>query len=128
MSTTDTIRTTPLTDRADRRDERVRLIEESLLVLRGDWPAIGIGLCESVNRAAGPWFSTPGELDLAIEETSAEALRLVRELYGPEVVGEVERLAAVGAEAAPEPRTSPPSLRDRLHLPRHDRRLRPHAG
>ena len=91
--------TTPLTGRADRHDERVRLIEESILLIRGDWPAVATGLCESVNRAAGLLFPTTRELDEAIETTSQESLRLVEQLYGCDAAAEVQRLAAPGASA-----------------------------
>ncbi|MBS1678172.1 MAG: hypothetical protein JST08_12390 [Actinobacteria bacterium] len=126
MPTADTIRTTPLTGRVDRRDERVRLIEESVLLIRGDWPAVAIGLCEQVNRSAGLIVRTPRDLDQAIERTCAEALRLVQDLYGREAVREVERLAAAGAAPTPEP--APAVRHRRLHLPRPHRGIRAHAG
>ncbi len=126
MTATDTTRMTPLTGRADRRDERVRLIEESVLLIRGDWPAIALGLCERVNRAVGVIVSTPRELDEAIRDTCSESLRLVRELYGRDAVLEVERLAARDGGAAPSP--ARPTFRRRLHLPRPHRRIRAHAS
>lgn len=126
MPATDTIRTTPLTSRADRRDERVRLIEESVLLIRGDWPAIAIGLCERVNRAVGLLISTPRELDEAIGETCEESLRLVEQLYGHDAVLEVRRLAAHGGEPTPDPAGT--AVRRRLHLPWPHRRIRVHAG
>lgn len=96
MAISDTIRTTPITTKADRRDQRVRLIEESVLLVRGDWPAVATGLCESVNRAAGLVFPKPRALDEAIRQTCRESLRLVEHLYGVEAAVEVQRLAAVG--------------------------------
>jgi hypothetical protein len=126
MPATDTIRMTPLSSRADRRDERVRLIEESVLLLRGDWPGIGIGLCERVNRAVGLLISTPRELDEAIRETCEESLGLVQHLYGPDAVLEVKRLAARSEE--PALGAARTSRRRRLHLPRPHRRIRAHAG
>lgn len=56
METSDIAPSTPITSRADRTDERVRLIEEAVLLIRGEWPAVASGLCESVNRAAGLIF------------------------------------------------------------------------
>ncbi len=125
MAATDTTRMTPLSGRADRRDERVRLIEESVLLIRGDWPAIALGLCERVNRAVGLIVSTPRELDEAIRDTCAESLQLVRELYGRDAALEVERLAGLNEIAPAPPR---PARRHRLHLPRPHRRIRAHAG
>jgi hypothetical protein len=122
MPATDTIRMTPLSSRADRRDERVRLIEESVLLIRGDWPAIAIGLCERVNRSVGLIVSTPRELDEAIRETCAESMRLVEGLYGRDALLGVKRLAASGGEPAPDPEGA--TLRHRLHLPRPHRRIR----
>lgn len=117
MTVTEAIRTTPLTNRADRSDERVRLIEESVLMLRGDWPAVGAGLCERVNREVGLIVSTPREAEQAIAETCEEALGLVGSLYGPQAVEEVKRLAAVD----PHPRREHRDRRSRrrfgaLHL------------
>ena len=118
--------TTPLTSRADRHDERVRLIEESILLIRGDWPAVATGLCESVNRAAGLLFPTTKELDEAIETTSQESLRLIEQLYGCNAAAEVQRLAAANSDPAPRPIAT--RRQRRLHLPGHQRRVRVHAG
>lgn len=85
MATQQIAPSTPLTRKADRGDERVRLIEESVLLIRGEWPAVAAGLCDSVNRAAGFVFTPAGELEEAISHTSEEAVRLVERLYGPEV-------------------------------------------
>jgi hypothetical protein len=126
MNVADTIRKTPLSDRADRGDERVRLIEEAVLLIRGDWPAIAMGLCERVNRSTGLIFSTPQELEDAIRETCAEAMLLVRELYGHEGVAEVERMAA--ATGAAPPARARTRGRTRSHLTRPQRRLRVNAG
>lgn len=112
MATSETTRITPITSRADRRDERVRLIEESVLLIRGEWPAVATGLCESINHAAGLVFPSPRALDEAIRETSGESLRLVRHLYGDEAMSEVQRLAAGGRGGG----------RQRADDPRRDRR------
>ncbi|MGH2936793.1 MAG: hypothetical protein ACRDPE_01580 [Solirubrobacterales bacterium] len=120
MTNSNPIRTTPITGRANRQDRRVRLIEESVLVLRGDWPAIASGLCDSVNRAAGLVFLTPATLDGAIDERSRESLRLVEQLYGSQVAAEVERRADI----APTPACGD---RDATR-PRHRIRLRRHTG
>lgn len=114
--------TTPLTSRADRHDERVRLIEESILLIRGDWPAVATGLCESVNRAAGLLFPTTRELDEAIETTSQESLRLVEQLYGCDAAAEVQRLAAALSEPARPRRWRPVSAARRGRGARRGRR------
>ena len=90
----DTTRT-PLTSRADRGDERVRLIEEAVLLIRGEWPGVACGLCETVNRSTGLIIAPPGALDESIERTADEAIRVVEGLYGSEAAFEVRRLAAV---------------------------------
>jgi hypothetical protein len=93
--TVETTRTTPLTSRADRGDERVRLIEEAVLLIRGEWPGVACGLCETVNRATGLFIAPPGALDETIERTADEAIRVVEGLYGREAAFEVRRLAAI---------------------------------
>ena len=114
MATQHISQTTPLSSRVDRGDERVRLIEEAVLLIRGDWPAIATGLCERVNSSVGMIFSTPRELDEAIRDTSAEAMLLVRELYGEDGVAQVEGMAAIAETPAPVRAHSRP--RHRLHL------------
>jgi hypothetical protein len=119
MATSDITRLTPITTRADRHDERVRLIEESVLLLRGDWPAVATGLCESINRPAGI-FRSPRALEEAICETCRESLQLVERLYGEEGTAEVRRLAT--ADQALEPQPSDRVTRPRrLHLPHRNR-------
>lgn len=81
MATSDITRLTPITTRADRHDERVRLIEESVLLLRGDWPAVATGLCESINShspaSPTPTTSKPGPFDLNRDpETTVRTLPL----------------------------------------------------
>ena len=73
---------TPITIKADRSDERVRRLEEAVLLIRGEWPAVALGLCENVNRSSGLVFVSRRELERAIEETTEEAFRLVESLYG----------------------------------------------
>jgi hypothetical protein len=109
MAAKDTIRMTPLTSKADRDDVRVRLIEEAVLLIRGEWPAVADGLCESVNRAAG-FFAPARELEDAIERTAAEAARVVERLYGPDSVRALRAAASVPVPA-PQP--------DRAVLPIH---------
>jgi hypothetical protein len=88
-------RRTPLTNRADRGDERVRLIEEAVLLIRGEWPGVACGLCETVNRSTGLIITSSGALDETIERTADEAIRVVEGLYGQEAAFEVRRLAAI---------------------------------
>lgn len=128
MATSDTTtRITPITGRASRRDERVRLIEESVLLIRGEWPALATGLCETINRAAGVVFPTPKTLENAIRETSSESLRLVEQLYGPEASVEVQQLAAHSRDQGHLAREES-GRRHRVHLPRPHRRVRAHIG
>lgn len=126
MAPSDPIRTTPITAKADRRDPRVRLIEESVLLVRGDWPAVAIGLCESVNRAAGLVFPMPTALDEAIRQTSRESLRLVEHLYGVEAAAEVRHLAAVSPNSDLRPVDRTRRSRS-FHLSGSRRRIRPPA-
>jgi hypothetical protein len=93
METSSITPSTPITSRADRGDERVRLIEEAVLLIRGEWPAVASGLCESVNRAAGIFSFRASELQDAIQSTYEEAMRVVDRLYGHDATLEVQRLA-----------------------------------
>ena len=93
MATKEQIRATALTSRADRCDRRVRLLEEAIVELRGELPAAVSGLTETVNRAFGIGFSARGEREEVLRGTTAEALRLVTDLYGEQAVGEVRRRA-----------------------------------
>jgi hypothetical protein len=129
MSASVLTRRTPITSRADREDERVRLLEEAVLLIRGEWPALAYGLCESVNRASGLVFVSASALQEAIKETVAEALRLVEGLYGHDAVLDVQRLATVAPEPQVPPATHDAVPRSRVHLPsRSRRRLRAHAS
>jgi hypothetical protein len=128
LATSDTTtRITPITGRASRRDERVRLIEESVLLVRGEWPGVASGLCETVNRAAGVVFPTPKALEDAIRETSSESLRLVEQLYGHEATVEVQQLAARGRDQGHQAREEN-GRRHRVHLPRRHPRIRAHTS
>ncbi len=123
-------RSTPITSRANRGDERVRLLEEAILLIRGDWPAVAYGLCESVNRASGLVFASPKALHEAVEETASEALRLVEGLYGRDAVLNLKRDAEIGPEPTiptASPRGTPPRARTRPHT-HSRRRLRVHTS
>ncbi|MFN8163553.1 MAG: hypothetical protein U0R26_06925 [Solirubrobacterales bacterium] len=123
MSALSTTRRTPITSRADRADERVRLIEEAVLLIRGEWPAAACGLCETVNRASGLLFVPSTDFREAIEETAREALRLVEGLYGHDAVLEVRHLAAADPNVAAITHDSAP--RRRVQLPSRPRRRVP---
>ena len=85
---------TPITPKADRSDRRVRLLEEAVLVLRGQWPAAATGMCMSVNTLFGFTLARhEEEREETIEASTEEALRLVEALYGPEAVNDVYRRA-----------------------------------
>jgi hypothetical protein len=79
----------------DRSDERIRLIEEAVLLIRGEWPAVACGLCERVNRETGLIITPRNALDQAIEETADEAIRVVEGLYGHDAARQVQRRATV---------------------------------
>lgn len=100
MAAKDMTRMTPLTNRADRSDPRVRLIEEAVLLIRGEWPAVADGLCQSVNRSAGILFVPARELEEAIQRTSEEAARVVERLYGPDALRPL-RATAAGTRPVP---------------------------
>jgi hypothetical protein len=120
--------TTPITAKADRRDERVRTIEESVLLIRGEWPVVAAGLCESVNRAAGLLFPAPRALEEAIVQTAGESLRLVKHLYGSEAVTNVQQLAAVSRDAGPHRLDESHPRRRRIHLRRPPGRVQARTG
>ena len=84
---------TPITAKADRSDPEVRVLEEAIIMLRGQWPAAATGICMSVNTLFG--FSLTGRSDRRrlVDENVAEALRLVEALYGKAAVDEVYRRA-----------------------------------
>lgn len=129
MATTEINRRTPITSRVDRSDGRIRMIEEAVLLIRGEWPAVACGLCETVNRATGLIVAPPKALDETIEQTAGEAERLVEALYGHEAILDVKRLAAVGqdSEGTSAPHRAFPRRRVRLPAPSH-RRLRFHGS
>jgi hypothetical protein len=95
MTATEISPRTPISSRVDRSDWRIHLIDEAVLLLRGEWPVVASGLCESVNRARGSIFAQASTLDGAIEETAAEAERLVEALYGHDASLQVQHLASV---------------------------------
>jgi hypothetical protein len=101
MAAADTAPRTPLSTRVDRSDERIRLIEEAVLLIRGEWPAVACGLCEMVNRETGLIITLPDALDQAIEETAEEAMGIVERLYGRDAAVEVRRRAGVAQSDAP---------------------------
>ncbi len=84
---------TPITAKADRSDRRVRILEEAILMLRGQWPAAATGMCMSVNSLFGFTLTGRGTRQRMVDENLAEALRLVEALYGKSAVGEVYRRA-----------------------------------
>jgi hypothetical protein len=84
---------TPITSRADRSEPEVRLLEEAVLMLRGQWPTAATGLCMSVNSLFGFTLTGRQARREMIEETVDEAMRLVEALYGPNAVAEVYRRA-----------------------------------
>jgi hypothetical protein len=92
---------TPITSKADRSDRRVRLLEEAILELRGQWPTAATGLCMSVNTIFGFTLGGKEARQERISESVDEALRLVQALRGPGAVREVYRRAGGRAEPAP---------------------------
>src|SRR5690349_11952006 len=117
---------TPITAKADRSDPRIRLLEEAILALRGQWPAAATGLCMSVNSLYGFTLTGNEARVRMIDESVDEALRLVENLYGPEVLAEVRQHARSDssdqeAGAAPGPRSAEgglerPSSRNPAHV------------
>ena len=93
MTVKERTRVTALTGKADRGDRRVRLLEEAIVELRGELPAAASGLTESVNRTFGFGFGGHRDRDRVLCETTAEALRLVEDLYGFAAVEDVHRRA-----------------------------------
>jgi len=84
---------TPITLKADRSDRRVRLLEEAVLQLRGQWPTAATGLCMNVNSMFGFTLGGREARQEQLSESVDEALRLVEALYGPSAVTEVYRRA-----------------------------------
>jgi hypothetical protein len=100
---------TPITAKADRSDCRVRLLEEAILMLRGQWPSAATGLCMSVNSLYGFTLTGKQARRRMINESVAEALRLVEALYGPNAIAEVhQRATADHPDQRPSPRPSRP--------------------
>jgi hypothetical protein len=87
----------------DRSDERIRLIEEAVLLIRGEWQSVAYGLCERVNRETGWIITQTDALDRTIEETADEAMRVVERLYGHEAAVQVKRRAAAQLDVPSTP-------------------------
>ena len=84
---------TPITPKADRSDRRIRLLEEAVLMLRGQWPSAATGLCMSVNSLYGFTLTGKQARRRMVNESVAEALRLVEALYGTNAIAEVYQRA-----------------------------------
>jgi hypothetical protein len=80
---------TPITAKADRSESQVRLLEEAVLMLRGQWPSAATGLCMSVNSLYGFTLTGKQARRRMIDESVDEALRLVEALCSPNAVSEV---------------------------------------
>jgi hypothetical protein len=93
MSTHALSPSTPITPKADRSDRQVRVLEEAIIMLRGQWPAAATGICMSVNSLFGFTLTGRRARKRMVDENVAEALRLVRALYGDAAVSEVHRRA-----------------------------------
>ncbi len=94
MSTNTLAPRTPITAKADRSDPEVRVLEEAIIMLRGQWPAAATGMCVSVNSLFGFTLTGRRDRERILDENVAEALRLVEALYGKAAVDEVYRRAA----------------------------------
>ena len=97
---------TPITAKADRSDRRIRLLEEAVLMLRGKWPSAATGLCMSVNSLYGFTLTGKQARRRMVNESVAEALRLVEALYGANAIAEVYQRATADE---PDQGTEPPS-------------------
>jgi len=84
---------TPITPKADRSDRRIRMLEEAVLMLRGQWPSAATGLCMSVNSLYGFTLTGKQARRRMVNESVAEALRLVEALYGANAIAEVYQRA-----------------------------------
>ncbi len=93
MSTNTLAPRTPITAKADRSDPEVRVLEEAIIMLRGQWPAAATGMCVSVNSLFGFTLTGRRDRERILDENVAEALRLVEALYGKAAVDEVHRRA-----------------------------------
>lgn len=93
MSTNTLAPRTPITAKADRSDPEVRVLEEAIIMLRGQWPAAATGMCVSVNSLFGFTLTGRRDRERILDENVAEALRLVEALYGKAAVDEVYRRA-----------------------------------
>jgi hypothetical protein len=117
---------TPITAKADRSDCRVRLLEEAVLILRGQWPSAATGLCMSVNSLYGFTLTGKQARRRMIDESVAEALRLVETLYGPSAIAEAyQRATADSPDQGPPAR---PTRRQHSAVSRRFRASRPAAN
>lgn len=89
-------------------------------MVRGEWPGVATGLCETVNRATGLSIAPAGEREEAIDRTAAEAVRFVEGLYGHEAALEVRRRASVEPGSTESPHGG--RRHRRLRLPSLSRR------
>lgn len=94
MSTHTLAPSTPITARADRSDRQVRILEEAILMLRGQWPAAATGICMTVNSLFGFTLTGKRSRQRMVDENAAEAIRLVEALYGKPAVAEIYRRAS----------------------------------
>jgi hypothetical protein len=100
---------TPITPKADRSDRRIRMLEEAVLMLRGQWPSAATGLCMSVNSLYGFTLTGKQARRRMVNESVAEALRLVEALYGANAIAEVyQRATADEPDQRPSRRPTPP--------------------
>jgi hypothetical protein len=97
MSTHTLSPSTPITAKADRSHREIRVLEEAIVMLRGQWPAAATGICMSINTLFGFSLVRRRDRQRMVDENVAEALRLVEALYGKGAVAEVHRRA----EASP---------------------------
>jgi hypothetical protein len=110
-------RSTPITGRANRGDERIRLIEEAVLMVRGEWPGVATGLCETVNRATALRLAPAGEREETITRTADEAMRVVEGLFGQDAALEVRRRAATSPRCTDAGDTHHAGRHRRIRLP-----------
>ena len=97
MSTDTLTPSTPITAKADRSHREIRLLEEAIVMLRGQWPAAATGICMSTNTLFGFSLVRRRDRQRMVDENVAEALRLVEALYGKSAVAEVYRRAEASA-------------------------------
>jgi len=95
-------------------------------MLRGQWPTAATGPCMSVNSLYGFTLTGKQARRRMIDESVAEALRLVETLYGPSAIAEVYSQANADH---PDRETTPrPSCPERPAVSRRFRASRPTAN